>query len=70
MFQNALVFLSAGSFFSFGAGPSGSAVIEANISINTISTAVPDTSSGNSLTTSGKGAITTHFHTVQSKFSN
>ncbi|KAM4740558.1 protransforming growth factor alpha [Anableps anableps] len=60
------IFLISGSFFTFGAGPSGSAVTEANVSIDTISTAAPDTSSRNSLTTSGKGTTTANFLTVRS----
>ncbi|XP_007551561.2 PREDICTED: protransforming growth factor alpha [Poecilia mexicana] len=60
------IFLISGSFFTFGAGPSGSAVIEANGSIETLATSAPDASSSNSLTTSGKGTSTANFLTSRS----
>ncbi|XP_023136081.1 protransforming growth factor alpha isoform X2 [Amphiprion ocellaris] len=43
------VFLISGSLFTFGAGQSSSAIIEANISIDTNSTAAPNTSSSSSV---------------------
>ncbi|MEQ2196974.1 hypothetical protein XENOCAPTIV_019806 [Xenoophorus captivus] len=67
VFWDAILLIS-GSFFTFGAGPRGSSVIEANIFIDTISTAAPEASSSNSLTTSGKGTTTPNFFTVKSSF--
>ncbi|KAM4582125.1 protransforming growth factor alpha [Fundulus diaphanus] len=58
------IFLISGSFFTFGAGPSGSSVIEANI--DTTFTTAPDTLTSNSLTTSGEGTTTANFPTVRS----
>lgn len=57
------LFVFAGSFFSFGAGPSGSSVIEGNISI----TSAPGTSSQSSMVISDKGNTTANFLTVKSK---
>lgn len=48
--QQLSVPLSAGSLFTFGAGPSSSATIEASISVDTNSTAAPNTFSGGSVT--------------------
>ncbi|XP_015256489.1 PREDICTED: epigen-like isoform X2 [Cyprinodon variegatus] len=56
------IFLISGSFFSFGAGPSGSSVIEGNISI----TSAPGTSSHSSMVISDKGNTTANFLTVKS----
>ncbi|XP_047202725.1 protransforming growth factor alpha [Girardinichthys multiradiatus] len=67
VFWDAILLIS-GSFFTFGAGPRGSSVIEANIFIDTISTAAPEASSSNSLTTSDKGTTTPNFFTVKSSF--
>lgn len=53
-----LLSLSAGSLFTFGAGPSNSTIIEARISIDTNSTAAPNTSMGSSATT-GSASTTT-----------
>uniref|UniRef100_A0A4W6D6G7 Transforming growth factor, alpha n=1 Tax=Lates calcarifer TaxID=8187 RepID=A0A4W6D6G7_LATCA len=52
------IFLISGSLFTFGAGPSNSTIIEARISIDTNSTAAPNTSMGSSATT-GSASTTT-----------
>ncbi|XP_063766090.1 protransforming growth factor alpha isoform X2 [Eleginops maclovinus] len=45
------IFLISGSLFTFGGGPSNSTIIEASISIDTNSTAAPNTSTSSSATT-------------------
>ncbi|KAM6928440.1 protransforming growth factor alpha [Xenentodon cancila] len=59
-------FLISGSLFTFGAGPSSSAVIKANISVDTNSTAAPNASTGSSGTTSDRGTATTNIPAVKS----
>ncbi|XP_047440071.1 protransforming growth factor alpha isoform X2 [Mugil cephalus] len=46
------IFLISGSLFTFGAGPSSSATIEASMAIDTNSTAAPNTTSGGSVAAS------------------
>ncbi|XP_071350067.1 protransforming growth factor alpha isoform X2 [Trachinotus anak] len=53
------IFLISGSLFTFGAGPSNSTIIEARISVDTNSTAAPNTSTSSSATTSSTSATTT-----------
>ncbi|XP_023269901.1 protransforming growth factor alpha isoform X1 [Seriola lalandi dorsalis] len=48
-----------GSLFTFGAGPSNSTIIEARISIDTNSTAAPNTSTSSSATTSSASTTPT-----------
>ncbi|XP_069546675.1 protransforming growth factor alpha [Brachyistius frenatus] len=54
------IFLISGCLFTFGAGQSSSAIIEANIPIDTNSelTAAPNTPSNSSVTTSGRSTST------------
>ncbi|XP_029286579.1 protransforming growth factor alpha isoform X2 [Cottoperca gobio] len=48
-----------GSLFTFGAGPSNSTIIEASFSIDTNSTAAPNTSTSSSATTSSRSTTIT-----------
>ncbi|XP_040890413.1 protransforming growth factor alpha isoform X2 [Toxotes jaculatrix] len=52
------IFLISGSLFTFGAGPSNSTIIEARISIDTNSTAAPNTSASSSATNSSASTTT------------
>ncbi|XP_038551168.1 protransforming growth factor alpha isoform X1 [Micropterus salmoides] len=53
-----------GSLFTFGAGPSNSAIIEASISLDTNSTAALNTSASSSATTSSRSTTTTTIATT------
>ncbi|XP_059184506.1 protransforming growth factor alpha [Centropristis striata] len=52
------IFLISGSFFTFGAGPSNSTIIEASISIDPNSTTAPNTSTSSSAATSSRSSTT------------
>ncbi|XP_041836345.1 protransforming growth factor alpha [Melanotaenia boesemani] len=60
------IFIISGSLFTFGAGPSSSAIIEANISIDTNSIAAPNISHSTSGTTNDRGTTTTTIPTIKS----
>ncbi|XP_017263536.3 protransforming growth factor alpha [Kryptolebias marmoratus] len=60
------LFLLGGSLFTHGTGPSSSTIIKGNISIEANSTAAPNTSSSDSLTTAGEDAFTTDIPTFKS----
>ncbi|XP_061584502.1 protransforming growth factor alpha [Cololabis saira] len=59
-------FLISGSLFTFGAGPNSSAVVKANISVDTNSTAAPNAPTSSSGTASDGGAATTNIPAVRS----